>query len=80
MSAIGGDRKKNGRCELTVAKETFMMVLATDFLLPKHSPYTKHFSLQCVIDLRLSYICFMLIFKLNLFLIQLGANGSIWIA
>ena len=46
MIAIGDDRKKNGRCELTVAKETFMMVLATDFLLPKNGPYTNQFRLQ----------------------------------
>ena len=51
MIAIGDDRKKNGICELTVAKETFMMVLATDFLLPKNSPYTNQFRLQWVSDL-----------------------------
>ena len=46
MSAIGDDWKKNGRCELAVAKEAIMVGVGSIFLLPKNSPYTNQFRLQ----------------------------------
>ena len=46
LRAIGDDRKKSGRCDLTVAREKFINMLGSDVILQKNSPYTKFFRLQ----------------------------------
>jgi hypothetical protein len=46
MNAIGDDWKKNDRCDLTVAKEKFIMILASLLFLQKDSQYKKHFDRQ----------------------------------
>jgi hypothetical protein len=44
LNAIGNDWEKTGRCDLYVAKERFLFVLLTGFVLQKDSPYTEYFS------------------------------------
>jgi hypothetical protein len=40
------DWKKTSRCDFAIAKEKFLLSLASGFLLQKNSLYTKYFSLQ----------------------------------
>ena len=41
---INDDWKRTGKCDFTVAKETFLMVLISGILLKKNSPYTEYFN------------------------------------
>jgi len=44
LNSIGEDWQRTGRCDFTLAKERFMMVLGTGFLLKKNSLYTEYFN------------------------------------
>jgi len=46
MNTIGNDWKKNDRCELTVAREKFMLILASVLWLQKDSQYSELFKRQ----------------------------------
>jgi len=42
--AVGQDWKKTGRCDFTLAKEKFLMVLGGGFVLQKNGIYREYFS------------------------------------
>ena len=50
LRAIGEDWKKTGRCDFAMAKETFMLALASAFFMRKNSPYTEYFNRGLIIN------------------------------
>ena len=44
LNTIGKDWKSSGRCNFDIAKERFLLVLATPFVLQKKSQCTEYFN------------------------------------